>query len=261
MVELKKWYIDKDEDAWKAHGEAYGHDRFEDGMFLSTSEIVSITVAGRELVLATRNSRYYCDFSEANLRDESFFEDENLFVDEYYKSEVHRMQLAKQLQKVMEQEKNGEDGKEEVIPSSPAEVERCLVFVFSEKEEDGFKHGYMKCEPIEDKYFKKDKRVGRKKDYITLILHCRQALDLEEAQLAGFDVVSEGDLEYRYTLEKGRVAFYRWSEYNGPIFVENAGTEGIEIDTPVGYFYIPAGATSRIATDNRLGRLTEHKVV
>lgn len=65
-AQLHYWYVDKMRQNGKeyvlAHGIVSGHKRLTDTMFIHTSEIQSITINKNieELIIATRNTEYYC---------------------------------------------------------------------------------------------------------------------------------------------------------------------------------------------------------
>lgn len=71
-AQLHYWYVDRMRQNGKeyilAHGIVSGHKRLTDTMFIHTSEIQSITINKNieELIIATRNTEYYCPWNIAN---------------------------------------------------------------------------------------------------------------------------------------------------------------------------------------------------
>ena len=75
-VEIKKWYVD---DFMRTlYGHVYGHDNFEDGTFVRTSNIVGASKDSEKFIVETRNTNYICMFEENNNYG-------NPSVDELYK--------------------------------------------------------------------------------------------------------------------------------------------------------------------------------
>lgn len=65
IIVLRNWYIDNYYYDC-LYGNAYGHNKFENGTFVRTGSIVKATNEDNRLVVETHNSIYTCYFDDAH---------------------------------------------------------------------------------------------------------------------------------------------------------------------------------------------------
>lgn len=241
---LKKWsfHIFWKKELANLCGYAYGNPKFEDGTWINTSAIQSIEVLEECLRVHTVNSVYECAYESyagggMEFAEEAFFpmprpKDENRKKVEQAIKEKVAVRIAKE---------------SESLKAAVAEEEDCLVFEFAGDEDYYIRAVYMKRADRE--YYSRDYHVhiGTFQDSVMIG-------NLYDDERCRFD--------YRFFPYAGNsLEFYAFSEFDGRVFLRNAGDETLSVKGPFGHYQLPPKTCYAVGEGEELGRVEEEQMV